>query len=243
MKTLIHRAGMAAALLLTPLMVQAADHLDGPQASAMPAADINDVLAWMSADAESQPTLVNLVMTVWPNAGPMATFSDSVIYTFHTGSAAGYGQAETSSNIECTFDATQNITCTVGDVTVTGDASSETGIMSPNGDVKVFAGLRNDPFFFNLRGFQNATSTVATVAQTLTADDLDSDGFPTALTAAQAMLVAGQLSGNPDDEDAAAEDFFANFNTLAIVLQVDKDLLTAGGSILSVWGSTQLVSE
>lgn len=236
MKTTIHRAGLAAALLLSPLMVQAADHLDGPRVSTMPAADINDVFAWMSQDASK----VNLIMTVWPNAGPAAKFADNVIYSFNTGSASGYGQASTDKSLECTFNAAQVITCTIDGVTVTGDASSETGIESPNGDMRVFAGLRNDPFFFNLSGFQNATATVNAVATAPEGLTFDSDNCPV-ITADQSALLVGQLSTAPDG--GAAVDAFADFNTLAIVLQVDKSLLTSGGPILSVWANTQLVAK
>jgi hypothetical protein len=36
----------------------------------------------------------------------------------------------------------------------------------------------------------------------------------------------------------APTNFFANLNTLAIVLEVDKTMLNGGGPILSVWGAT-----
>ena len=44
-------AGLAAAALLVWPQARAADHADGPAASADPTADITDVLAWMSPDA------------------------------------------------------------------------------------------------------------------------------------------------------------------------------------------------
>ncbi|HMC94667.1 MAG TPA: DUF4331 family protein, partial [Polyangia bacterium] len=58
------------------LTLHAADHRDGPAATADPAADITDVYAWMSADK----TKVDLVMDVYPNAPAGAMFSDQTLY-------------------------------------------------------------------------------------------------------------------------------------------------------------------
>jgi hypothetical protein len=44
--------------------VWAADHMDAPAVTAEPAADINDIFTWMSADGAN----LNLVMTVFPSA-------------------------------------------------------------------------------------------------------------------------------------------------------------------------------
>src|SRR5215468_3366564 len=65
-----------------------ADHRDGPGVRADISADINDVFAWMSADAAR----VYLVMTVFPFAPAEARFADSVQYVFHTSSASAFGQ-------------------------------------------------------------------------------------------------------------------------------------------------------
>src|SRR5262249_22088951 len=58
---------------------RSADHVDGPRASADPAADITDVFAWMSPDAQR----VFLVMDLVRNATTASRFSDSVQYVFH----------------------------------------------------------------------------------------------------------------------------------------------------------------
>lgn len=236
MKTLLRYAGLSAAVLLMPLAAQAADHLDGPRVSADPAADINDVLAWMSPDA----TKINLVMTVWPAAGPAAKFSDAVTYAFNTRSAAAdvFPQpAGADKKLACTFDTSQQITCTLDGISVSGDASSTTGIESPEGEIKVFAGLRNDPFFFNLAGFRATAETVTGAASSL---EFDENGCP-ALDSATSNALVTQLKTAPGG--GAAEDFFASLDTLAIVVQVDKTLLTDNGPILSVWGSTERAAQ
>ncbi len=218
-----------AAGMVTGGSARAADHRDGPKVLMDPASDINDVYAWMSADASK----VYLAMTVFPAADAMSKFSNTVKYVFHTASAAGYGMAQTDTDVICTFDVAQKISCWVGTADyVSGDASATAGLSSTSGKVKVFAGLREDPFFFNLDGFNKVQQTVASVASMLT---FNMAGCPT-LDAATATSLVNQLKQNP--MGMAATDFFGSLNTLAIVLAVDKTLLTSGGPIMSVWGST-----
>lgn len=222
-----------AVLLCAPLTLcrpaPAADHRDGPGVRADPAGDINDVFAWMSADASR----VQLAMTVFPFATAEARFSDSVQYVFHVNSGPAFGGttgAET--NLICTFDRAQAIRCQVGDSVASGDASDPAGVASADGRLRVFAGLRNDPFFFNLNGFQRTARIVAGAAGGLT---FDPAGCP-ALDEATAQALVQQLQSEPDG--APATDEFRGANTLAIVAAVDKSLLTANGPILAVWGST-----
>ncbi|MEO8602787.1 MAG: DUF4331 family protein [bacterium] len=213
----------------------AADHRDGPGVRADPAADINDVFAWMGPDANR----VYLVMTVFPFATAEARFSDSAQYVFHTASGPAFGQVDAAEvNLICTFDASQMIACRVGDTTTTviGDASATAGLTSSDGRLRVFSGLRNDPFFFNLNGFQRTTRIVAGAASSLT---FDPAGCP-ALDPATAQALVTQLQTEPDGSPATDE--FTGANGLALVLSVDKSLLTANGPILAVWGSTNRAS-
>lgn len=219
------------AVLFVGRHARAADHLDGPAVTADPAADITDLFAWMSSDASK----VNLVMDVQPLADTNSKFSDAVQYVFHTTSQGAFGAAAAqSTNLICTFAASQTIQCWLGNQEyVTGDASNPAGISSADGKLKVFAGLRQDPFFFNLDGFHAATAAVQAAAANLT---FDAAGCPQ-LDATTSSALVGLLSTNPDD-GGAAQDFFAGKNVLAISVQVDKSLLTGGGSFVSVWAST-----
>jgi Domain of unknown function (DUF4331) len=231
-------------LLVTTLAVagaaRAADHADGPAATADPAADITDVFAWMSSDASR----VYLVMDVFPNAGPgptaatgqaAAKFSDVLQYVFHMASYTAFGQAVAATeDIVCTFDAgtPQRVNCWAGDEYVTGDASAAGGIQSATGRLRVFAGLRDDPFFFNLDGFKAVAEAVHGAASTLS---FDPAGCPT-LDAATSTALVKQLSQGPGG--GPPQDHFARNNVLALVLSVDKALVAKGGPVVSVWGST-----
>lgn len=221
--------GLALGALLVPAATFAADHIDSPAAVSEPAADITDLFAWMTPDAAK----VNLVLDVSPFAGADSKFSDAVQYVFHVNSSTGYGEAQTETVILCQFDAAGAISCWAGaDEYITGDASAEQGLSSDSGALKVFAGLRNDPFFMEYTGFLNAIDTVIGAASSL---EFDADGCPAVDEGTSAVLV-GQLQSGADG--AAASDTFAGANVLSIVVQVDKALVTSGGPILSVWAST-----
>jgi len=231
------RAAAMVAALLAPVAL-AADHTDGPQATADPAADITDVFAWTSSDG----TKLNLIMNVFPAATAAAKFSNAVQYVLHTQSHPGFGQAAAASeDIVCTFDTSQRVSCWAGTEYVNGDASSTTGIASGDGKLRVFTGLRDDPFFFNLDGFKHLVATVksAVAANALPAPDAAGCydlGDPNASGTTANTLVKflmSDVSGNQPPVD-----HFKGLNVLSIVLQVDLSIVNKGGPIVSVWGST-----
>ncbi len=224
------RAVLAVALFAAPRAL-AADHQDGPAATADPSADITDVFAWMSSDASK----VNLVMDVYPAATTTSQFSNSVQYVFHTSSRASFGATVAASvNVICTFDTSQKISCWAGSEYVTGDASSTGGIASTSGKLKVFAGLRDDPFYFNLAGFKNTAATVTSAKGALS---FDTNGCPL-LDGPTSALLVNQLQTAPDG--GVAQDHFLGLNVLSLVVQLDKSILTAGGPLVSVWAATHV---
>lgn len=229
MKLKPHLFALAVGALATPAAVFAADHLDSPAAVSEPAADITDLYAWTNDNASK----VNLVLNVTPFAGTNAAFSDAVQYVIHVNSSGGFGQPQTQTLIMCQFDAAGVIECWAGDDEyLKGDTSTETGLVSESGKLRVFAGLRNDPFFFELTGFQEAVKIVVGAADGLT---FDAAGCPE-LDEQTATTLVNQLQSGAGG--AAASDTFAGANVLSLVVQVDKSLVTAGGPVLGVWAST-----
>jgi hypothetical protein len=206
----------------------AADHVDSPAAVAEPTADITDLYAWMSAEAQS----LNLVMNVAPFSEAGTRFSDAVAYVFHVGSSMGYGDAQTETPVICQFYSADKIECWAGDEYVEGDPSSEAGIASESGKLRVFAGMRNDPFFFELTGFTETVKTVVEAAPSLTFDD---EGCAM-LDAATSSALVGQLQSGQDG--APATDTFAGANVLSLVVQIDKSAVSSGGPLLGIWAST-----
>jgi hypothetical protein len=212
---------------------RSADHLDSPAVVADPAIDIADVYTWMDGS--------NFVaaMTLYPAAGTGTLFSDSAQYVIHTTSGATYGATSNKYDIICTFTGTaapQTVQCWGGtNEYVTGDPSGTSGISSKDGSFKVFAAMRADPFHFNLAGFKNTVATVQSVEGSLTFYDSGCPILPPTGAVSAATLrsqLATQVDGGP------AVDFFQSLNALAIVISINKTLVTAGGPIVSVWGAT-----
>lgn len=219
-------------LAVIPRLARSADHLDGADVKKDPTTDINDLYSFMDGNNAV------FALTVFPAAPADAKFSDKVQYVIHTTSSAKFGDPETAKDIICTFNATQQISCWLGatDEFVSGDASVAAGIASADGKMKVYAGRRADPFFFSLDSFRDTVKTVQGAAGGLTFDDA---GCP-AVDAPTSGVLVNKLKNNPDAGQPAtpAIDFFKNLNTLAIVVAVDKSLVTGGGPIVSSWAST-----
>jgi hypothetical protein len=122
---------------------------------------------------------------------------------------------------------------------VHGDPSIVAGLSSASGKIKVFAGRRSDPFFFNLQGFRNAVATIEAAAGTLS---FNAAGCPTVDTATSNALIM-QLGMAPAQAAAPCPanvtDCFAGLNVMAISMQIDKTLLIDGtNTTLAVWAST-----
>lgn len=224
---------VAAALLLVPVLVPAADHEDSPSVRLDPTADFGDVLAWMSPDAAD----LNLIATVVRNATPASRFSDAVQYVFHTRSSDTFGgDAASPVNVICQFEGVdeQTVSCWAGNESyVSGDASDPAGLVSDDGKLRVFAGLRNDAFFFNSAGFNATRALVIDAAPSL---EFDAAGCPQLDEPTSNALVT-QLMTAPGGGPAV--DNFGNANILVLAVSVDKSIVTGGGPIVGVWGSTR----
>ncbi|MEM1416471.1 MAG: DUF4331 family protein [Myxococcota bacterium] len=227
---------LALAACLAPAMVQAADHLDYPGAGSDPTTDISDVFAWTSPDASR----VRLIMNVAGFATAETAFGTAAQYVFHVGNTDAFGNPTEERTVLCQFYEPGAIECWVqgadGSVLayLEGDPSDPAGITSENGDVRVFAGPRNDPFFFELNGFNNTRAAVLEAASALSFDDA---GCP-ALDEATSNALVGLLTSD-DAEGAPASDDFAGTNVLSLVVELDRDLVTRSGhDVLAVWAST-----
>lgn len=234
--------GLLAAALLPCAGALAADHQDGPAAKADPASDIADVFAWTSTDK----LRVNLIMNVFPAANTSSKFSNVTQYVFHTSASPAYGMpAGASEDIVCTFDVAQRVSCWVGASFVRGNASDPNGISSPDGKVRVFTGLRDDPFFFNLDGLKDAGADVhASAGALVSGNAFDGSGCPNLSSkpagspSTYQQILFADLTHTSHGANPPV-DHFKGFNSLSIVLSVDKTLLLkTSGPILSVWGST-----
>ena len=218
-------AGAGALLLAGQGATNAGDHQDSPVVRQRPQADIYDLYAWM----EDEDTL-NLAMTIPPGG-----FGEEIQYVFHVDSAATYGGERTETRILCMFGSDQYASCWVGDQAyVHGNARDvQNPLQTEDGRLRVFTGERNDPFFFNMDGFMQAVEQVRPVVSTYA--DPERDGC-LQLPPHVADALRNRLT--LDEDLSEATDDFAGENVTALVLQVDKDLVTEGGDVLGIWAST-----
>jgi hypothetical protein len=204
--------------------LHASDHLDTPTVMADPRADIGDVYAWTSPNGRQ----LNLVMSIVGH-----TFSDKLRYSFHVDSGKRFGRTIVTTSIVCRFPAANAVECRAGDADLArGDASNPDGLQGRNHRFRVFAGMRDDPFFNNVKGTRAAYQTAVTALRSGTA--VDAAGCPPFDQAtSQAILDQWRhTNGGP------ATNFLAGWTISAIVISVDLDVVNKGGNMLAVWGAT-----
>ena len=138
------------------------DHVDGPRSIGEPAADLTDFFAFASPE---NPGRTVLAACVFPYAGENAIFSNVINYSIAVrrvsvagvGNAAKFRPADDEFRFSFRFDllvrdaagkAIQRGVCTLpGGRELSLAVNDEKGTSTPEGDIRVFAGLRSDPFY------------------------------------------------------------------------------------------------
>jgi Polyketide cyclase / dehydrase and lipid transport/Domain of unknown function (DUF4331) len=138
------------------------DHVDGPRSIGEPAADLTDLFAFTSPENPAQTVLA---ACVFPSAAEDAIFSNIINYSIAVrrvtvagvGSAAKFQAADDEIRFSFRFEvlkrdaagkAIQRGVCTLPrgrELSLT--VNDEKGASTPEGDVRVFAGVRSDPFY------------------------------------------------------------------------------------------------
>ncbi|MEK7316239.1 MAG: DUF4331 family protein [Candidatus Eisenbacteria bacterium] len=154
------RAILAALLLTTvPVATFAADHAEAPGTKADPAADVADVFAWHDMATRRLVAAVTFDGLRPPVSGQRGTFSEGALYTLHL-DRNGDQEPDADINIRFTRASTGARL-----VVVEGLPGAVPVIVGPveqvlrRGSARVFAGLRDDPFFFDLEGFRQTLMT------------------------------------------------------------------------------------
>ncbi|QPF88677.1 DUF4331 family protein [Bradyrhizobium commune] len=138
------------------------DHVDGPRSIGDPAADLTDLFVFTSPE---NPARTVLAANVFPSAGEDAMFSNIITYSIAVrhvsvagiGNSAKFQPADDEIRFSFRFDvlipdaagkAIQRGVCTLPDGRALSlTVNDETGASTPEGDIRVFAGLRSDPFY------------------------------------------------------------------------------------------------
>lgn len=239
-------ATMLVPTLLTTQPVQASDHADTAQNYNRVGADLTDVFIFPAADPKNVVLVMNTHGLI--PAGQSATFDPAVLYQFKIDTT---GDSVEDIVIQAKFQGTgrnQRLIITrpapptqVGTVnTFNGRAAAQPLRINKNNFVllprfgssrsrfsrpqfmKVFAGVREDPFFFDLERFFQILPDRATP---LSGQDVN---LPDPNTP--------KVNGfRPPGE---ARDFLANMNVLSLVIELPRT--TLGNGIIALWETTSL---
>ena len=138
------------------------DHVDGPRSIGEPAADLTDLFAFTSPENSAHTVLA---ACVFPSAGESAIFSNAIEYSIAVrrvtvagvGIEAKFQPADDEMRFSFRFEAlkrdaagkaTQHGVCRLlGGRELSLTVNDENGASTPEGDFRVFAGLRSDPFY------------------------------------------------------------------------------------------------
>jgi hypothetical protein len=231
------------AVLYNVLPVRGSDHQDSPTVVARPAADITDVFVYPAGD---NPSNVVLQMDVSPLLTPanasQAALDPAVLYQFKIAHGAAAGQEDMAIQVQA-LSAGPGQTVAVfgpfapvaGTVSVRGPlagtvAFNATGAAALGNGMRVFAGPRADPFFFDLfqffsflpdRNYQTAGSAPKAPF---------SFKFPT-----PAGAFAACVQGTPVDALSSN-----SFNVLSIVIEAPRTLIApvSGSQMIHLWTTT-----
>jgi hypothetical protein len=210
-------------------VASASDHLDSPATVANPQADIGDVYAWTSPEGRQ----LNLAMTIQGHA-----FSEKIEYAIHVDSGKAFGHTSASTEIACRFTAATAVTCQVGNAdSASGDPTNPAGLLGRNHRFRVYAALRDDPFYNNVKGLLGAYQTASGAIKNGAAVDTAGCAH---LDEATAKAIRDQMSHT---DGGAAQNLLYNWTVSAIVISVDLDAVSRGGKLLAVWGTTAIAGK
>jgi len=226
---------LAAALLLSSVAVMPADHAESPGADADPAADIADVFVFAAPGAAGK--LVGAI-TFGGRPAPRSRIDGSfycdrnVLYSFFIDRANAVGAFDSVPDIrvDVRFGLDSRGRCGVRFDNVPGAGGAFSGpieqVLTTGSGISAFAGLRNDPFFFDAQGLTALLGTFATAGQ-------NGD-----------LVTAFGLGQTPP---LARRDSFANRNVSSIVFEMDLNVVAPmpGAGVrpnIRVWATTGRVA-
>ncbi|QJR10167.1 hypothetical protein DSM104443_01221 [Usitatibacter rugosus] len=232
-RTTLSRAFASAIALAASAAVMSADHAESPGTDADPAADLADVFIFTSPQSGAKTVAA---ITFGGRAAPRSRIDGSfycdpnVLYTLHIDREAPNGTFDNVPDVEIRARLGTNGKgeCGLQLENVPGAGGTFSGpteevFTSPTG-MRAFAGLRNDPFFFDGEGYAALVASFAAPGQ-------NGD-----------VVGAFRLVGNQPRRDS-----FANRNVSAIVFEMPNvDLAPPSGNFrprVRVWATTaRLVS-
>ncbi len=180
---------LVASALITGGIIYAADHIDAPTTTADPAGDITDLYVFSAQDPNNLVFVANTHGLLTPGgAGTTSTakFDGNTVIEFNIDNN---GDKVEDLVIQCKYDLASNSMVVYGPVApsetgkrskLEGTATATVGV-TPYGStaitstsaagIKLFAGPRDDPFFFDLNQFKKIVAGTATAFTSPTGTD------------------------------------------------------------------------
>lgn len=228
----IPRGAAAVLALAVSAAVMSADHAESPGTDADPAADLADVFIFPSPESSTKTVAA---VTFGGRSAPRSRIDGSfycdsgVLYTLNIDRADAAGNFDNIPDVQVFArfgkDAANNCGLQLENVPGAGGTFSGATekVITSSGGMKAFAGLRNDPFFFDAEGY---TALIGSFAGPGQSGD---------------VVGAFRLAGNQ-----ARRDSFAFRNVSAIVFEMSNDALApAVGGVrpkVRVWATTGRVA-
>jgi hypothetical protein len=147
------------ALILFPFAASASDHIDGPVTKSDPHSDLTDLYAFPTPKA---PGSLSVVLNTYPLVGKAGHFVDKVTYNIVLREAAiadsgdkTHFDTSNEVTISCSFQTPaetekHTVSCTSSNGMAASGNYNTVKEQQPGDDFRVFAGMRSDPFFFNM---------------------------------------------------------------------------------------------
>lgn len=191
------------------------------------ALEVADLFAWTTPDAEK----VNLIATMRVARAVGWRFPKGADIVFHISSSPAYGTPGTDVELLCHFYDFDGVECWLGDAYVAAKVGVPSQGVGPDRRLRVFAGLRDDPAFFDRAALEGVSKGLL---ESLMPAPPMKDEFGCMAPWPGGYQMAHTLYA-PDPKKVV--DAHEGRNVLAVVLQVPTVMLQAAGPMLGVWVS------
>jgi hypothetical protein len=229
--------------ILTTFRLSASDHADTAANYNRIGADVTDVFLFPSATNANNVVVAMDVHGLIP-AGQTASFDTGVLYQMKFDITGDYVEDLVMQFRFVGTGASQQVVVSgpakplmTGTTTLLGRPSATVGkfntTFSPVAGMQVFAGVRSEPFFFDLNRFYGILPDRMTP---LTGSQVN---YPSIMAADNPQINGFRgFPANSGYDSTQAVDFLANLNVLSIVVEMPRSML--GGGKVNLWETSSI---
>jgi Domain of unknown function (DUF4331) len=246
-------AGTVAAVAVAPLFVGASDHLDGPLVQTDKRVDITDIYAWANGTSGRSTLVLNVNPLTSPASTKFAYFRPGALYEIkidtNLDAHADIAYRVRFSGLQQYADGARFQAFTVKRATgAAADGHAWTGTTVATGlstayghtlrtaavagGGTVFAGPRDDPFYFDLVGFKHLKARLLAGSTIIGSPGTAADCPPATTTDDSTNALLSCFTGT---------DTFAGTNISTIALQLPNGTIGGATHTVGVWATTSIL--